>query len=315
MIRTVTGDIAPEELGLTLAHEHLIATPPPWMAAKDPDLVIGDVDCALTEARAYRAAGGRSMFEATAWDYGRDAAALRRIAEATGVQIIACAGFNKGLWFEDRAGDWPIERYEELMVAEVTEGIGDTGVRGGVLKFGTGYNTISAAEERTIRAAARAHRRTGAPLHAHTESGTMPLEQIAILREEGVDVRRLAVAHLTRNLDPWLHRQVAETGAFLVFDQLSKVKYGPESGRIDALVDLVDAGFVDQLLVGGDLARRSDLRAYTRAAPGIGWILEHWVPRLRGRLAERGADPDGVEEVLHRLLVDNPRRYFTFQEA
>ncbi|MCW2951168.1 MAG: aryldialkylphosphatase [Conexibacter sp.] len=313
MIRTVTGDIEPDQLGVTYSHEHLVATPPPWMAAKDPDLVILDLDAAIEEARMFRDAGGRSMFEASAWDYGRDPHALAAIAAATGVQIIATAGFNKGLWFEGRAGDWPIERYEELMVTEVVEGIDGSAVRGGVVKFGSGYNSISAAEERVIRAAARAHRRTGAPLHGHTEAGTMALEQIAILREEGVDLRRVAIAHLTRNVDPWYHRQVADTGVYLCFDQLSKVRYGPESGRIDALIALIEAGHVDQLLVGGDLARRSDLYAYERG-PGLRYVLETWIPRLRAELRERGSDEDRVERIVQALLVENPRRYFDFTE-
>jgi phosphotriesterase-related protein len=311
MIRTVTGDIDPAQLGVTYAHEHLISTPPQWMAEKDPDLVILDQDKALEEARLFRAAGGVSLYEATAWDYGRDAAALRAIAEQTGVQIIATAGFNKGLWFRDRAGDWTIEQYEELMVREVEEGIGETGVRGGVIKFGTGYNQISEAEERVARAAARAHRRTGAPLHSHTEAGTMALEQVAIMREEGVDVRRLAIAHLTRNVDPWYHRQVAATGVFLSFDQLSKVKYGPESDRVDATIALIEAGHLEQLLIGGDLARKSDLWAYERG-PGLRYVLESWIPRLRSELGERGYDDGRVEEIVETLLVRNPRRYFAF---
>ena len=314
MIRTVSGDIPADQLGVTYAHEHLISTPPPWMAAKDPDLVILDKDAALAEARMFRAAGGVSMFEATAWDYGRDAAALREIAEATGVQIIACAGFNKGLWFEDRAGDWTIEQYEELMVREATEGIDDTGVKGGVIKFGTGYNSISPAEERVARAAARAHRRTGAPLHSHTEAGTMALEQVELMREEGVDVRRLAIAHLTRNVDPWYHRQVAATGVFLSFDQLSKVKYGPESGRVDALIALIEAGHLEQLLLGGDLARKSDLYAYERG-PGLRFVLDTWVPRLRSELAERDYTSARIEELVETLLVSNPRRYFAWGET
>lgn len=313
MIRTVSGDIPAEQLGVTYAHEHLIATPPPWMAAKDPDLVILDRDAALAEVGLFQAAGGVSLFEATAWDYGRDAAALRDIAQQTGLQIIACAGFNKGLWFEDRAGDWTIEQYEQLMVDEVEQGIGDTGVRGGVIKFGTGYNAISEAEERVARAAARAHRRTGAPLHSHTEAGTMALEQVAIMREEGVDVRRLAIAHLTRNVDPWYHRQVAATGVFLSFDQLSKVKYGPESDRIDATIALIEAGHLEQLLVGGDLARKSDLYAYERG-PGLRFVLETWIPRLRSELTERGYHAARADEIVETLLVHNPRRYFSFGE-
>jgi predicted metal-dependent phosphotriesterase family hydrolase len=314
MIRTVTGDVAPDALGTTLSHEHLISTPPAWMATKDPDLVILDVEKAIVDTERFRDAGGDALFEASAWDYGRDPAALRTISERTGVKIIACGGFNKGLWFHERTEGWSVEQYEEVMVREVTEGIDDTDVRAGVIKFGTGYNSISVAEERVIRAACRAHLRTGAPLHSHTEAGTMALEQLDIVREEGVDPRRVTIAHLSRNMDPWLHRKVAETGAFVLIDQLSKVKYGPESGRIDALIDLADEGFLDQLLVGGDLARQSDMYGYTRG-PGIGWIVTGWLPRLRERLIERGRSAADADDVVDRVMVHNPRRHFSFEEA
>ncbi|MGX6447386.1 phosphotriesterase family protein [Patulibacter sp. S7RM1-6] len=313
MIRTVTGDIAPEELGTTLSHEHLISTPPEWMATKDPDLVILDVDKAIVDVERFRAAGGQAMFEASAWDYGRDPLALKAIAERTGVKIIACGGFNKGLWFHERTEGWTTEQYEEVMVREVTEGIDGTDVRAGVIKFGTGYNSISEAEERVIRAACRAHLKTGAPMHSHTEAGTMALEQLEIVREEGVDPRCLTIAHLSRNLDPWLHRKVAESGAFVLVDQLSKVKYGAESGRLDMTVDLIDLGHLDQLLVGGDLARQSDMYGYSRG-PGIGWILATWLPRLRERLAERGRTPEQIEEIERKLMVENPACHFAIGE-
>lgn len=311
MIRTVTGDIAPEELGATLSHEHLVASPPAWMAAKDPDLVVTDVEKAVADTELFRDAGGAAMFEASAWDYGRDPAALRRISERTGVRIIACGGFNKGLWFHERTEGWTIEQYQEVIVREITEGIDESGVRAGVIKFGTGYNQISPAEERVIRAACRAHLQTGAPMHSHTEAGTMALEQLEIVREEGVDPRRLTIAHLSRNIDPWLHRKVAESGAMVLVDQLSKVKYGPESGRIDMFVDLVDGGFLDQLLIGGDLARQSDMRSY-EGGPGIPWIVTHWLPRLRERLVERGRTADEADAIVHAAMVENPRRHFNF---
>ncbi len=311
MIRTVLGDIEPERIGITYAHEHLLATPPAWKAREDPDLVILDEEAALEEAEAFRAAGGTAMYEATAWDYGRDAAGLRRIAERTGLHIVATAGMNKGLWFEDRAGDWSVEEFEALMVAELEEGIGDSGVRAGVVKFGTGLHAISPAEERALRAAARAHRRTGAPLHSHTEAGTMGLEQLELLREEGVEPRRLAMAHLTRHIDPGYHREVAASGAFICIDQISKVKYGPESERIGMLIDLWEAGHGDQLLLGGDLARQSDLTAYS-GGPGLRYGLEVWVPLLEAELGERGVGAEETAALLHAVLVANPRRYLTW---
>jgi phosphotriesterase-related protein len=309
MIRTVTGDIDRGQLGFTYAHEHLIGSPPPWAAERDPDLVILDEEKAVAETLLAKAAGVRSLYEASAWDYSRAPAVLRRISERTGVQIIGCAGFNKGQWFDDLIADWPVERIEEQMVIDVTTGMDGTDVRGGVIKFGTGYNHVSPAEERVIRAAARAHRRTGAPLHGHTETGTMVLEQIDILREEGVDLRHAGFVHLLRNPDPWLHKEVAATGAYLCYDGFSKIKYFPESTRIDILIAMLEAGYDRQIVIGGDLARRSDLTSYTRG-PGLGYIAGRWLPRLRRQLTERHYPPARVEQICSALFVDNPAEYF-----
>jgi 5-phospho-D-xylono-1,4-lactonase len=314
MIRTVTGDIDPSTLGFTYSHEHLIGSPPPPKSETDPDLVILDFDNALAEARTAKSVGVRSLYEASAWDYGRDPAALRRISEETGLQIIGCAGFNKGEWFHERLKDWPIERLEEQIVRDVTEGMDGTGIRGGVIKFGTGYNHISVVEERVIRAAARAHRRTGAVLHSHTETGTMAPEQIDILREEGIDLRRVGFVHLMRNPDWWLHKTIAETGAFLCCDGFSKIKYQPESVRTDLIIKLIEAGYQRQILVGGDLARRSDLNSYT-GGPGLGYIAGKWLPRFRRELAERGYSGKQVTEICEDIFINNPADYFNMTES
>lgn len=313
VVRTVLGDVEASALGVTYAHEHLISSPPLWKARQDLDLVLDDVEKAIEEVRAFSALGGQSLFEATAADYGRDVQALRAISHETGVNIIACGGLNKGLWFHDLVCAWSDEQLLHRFVDETTTGVDGTDIRAGVLKFGTGYNSVSEDEERVIRAAARAHRATGVPLHGHTEAGTMALEQLEILHDEGVDLRRACITHLSRNPDPWYLRKVAETGAFLGFDGLSKVKYFPENVRIDAIVNLCSAGFSDQILLGGDLARRSDLAAYERG-PGLSFVLGKWVPRLREELGERGWTDDHVEQTIQRLLVANPRRYFELTE-
>jgi 5-phospho-D-xylono-1,4-lactonase len=309
VIRTVMGDIAPEALGVTCSHEHLLSRPPEWMARQDPDLCIDDFAAALAEARAYAEAGGASLYEASAIDYGRDVVGLRRIAEATGLSIIACGGFNKGLWFGDQVANWTDGYLVDHLVREVTEGVGTSDVRAGCIKFGTGYNRISRDEERVIRAAARAHRRSGVPLHGHTEVGTMALEQVEVLREEGVDLSRVGFAHLLRNPDPWYLQEVARSGAFLCMDGLSKVKYFPESVRMDAILALSDGGYAGQILLGGDLARRSDLFAY-EGGPGIRFVITKWAERFTRFVRWRGRPVEEAESLLNRFLVENPRRYF-----
>ncbi len=312
MIRTVTGDIESDQLGFTYSHDHLLGAPPEHRRV-DEDLVILDPAAARAEARAALGVGVRSLYEASAWDYSRNPAELRAISAETGLQIIGCGGFNKGAWFDDLLADASTEELEERIVADVEVGMDGTDVRAGVIKYGTSYNRVSPVEERVLRAAARAHRRTGAPLHGHTETGTLPLTQLDMLEEEGVDLNRVGIVHLMRNPDPFLHRQVAARGTYLCYDGFAKIKYLPESTRTDVILAVVEAGYADRILIGGDLARKTDLTAYT-GGPGLHYIAGTWLPRFRAELADRGWSTGDVDELVRLFFVENPRRYFTFTE-
>src|SRR5687767_5198898 len=96
-VRTLAGDIEPAGLGVTYCHDHIFCTPPMWREKGDEDLLLDDFDASLAEVAAFKAAGGQAIYDATAVDYGRDAAAVKRISDATGVHIIATAGFNKSI--------------------------------------------------------------------------------------------------------------------------------------------------------------------------------------------------------------------------
>lgn len=313
MIRTVTGDIDSSDLGFTYSHEHLLGAPPESKRV-DEDLVILDVDKAVDEARAAVAVGVRTLFEASAWDYSRRPDDLRRISTETGLQIIGCGGFNKGIWFDDLLADVSLERLQERIVEDVTIGMDGTTVRAGAIKFGTSYNRVSAVEERVLRAAARAHRQTGAVLHGHTETGTMAMRQLDLLEEEGVDLNHVGLVHLMRNPDAFLHGRIADRGAYLCYDGFAKIKYLPESSRINVILEVVEAGHAERILIGGDLARRSDLTAYT-GGPGLHYIAGSWLPRFRDELEHRGYSEADVDRLVSLFFLENPRRYFSFVAA
>ncbi|MFB2553176.1 phosphotriesterase family protein [Ensifer soli] len=319
-IRTLTGDIAPEDLGVTYAHDHLFCVPPLWKEKKLDDFLIDDLESSIKDVALFTAAGGQAVYDATAIDYGRDPTALKAISERTGIRIIATAGFNKAvMWPGQMAGtggtfrDWidghSRAEIRDHVVSELTVGMDGTDLKGGVAKFGTGYNTVSDAEDKVMRAVLDAHKETGAPLHSHTELGTLILEQLAVVKEEGVDPARLTIAHVDRNPDPWLHRKAAETGAFLCFDGISRIKYHPESVLIDCILALVRHGHQDQILVGGDIARRTMFRNYGEGGLGLGYILQSWVPRFVEQAGEAGFDG---EALFRAFFIDNPRRAFVF---
>jgi phosphotriesterase-related protein len=302
-VMTVRGPIASASLGTALHHEHVVCRPLD-VGADDPDLLLDDPARSLAEMEEAHRAGLRAIVDMTPVDYGRDVAALRWIAERTRVHVIAITGHHKHKHAAPYVGEETVDAIASRNVRELTEGIDGTGIRAGVIKAGTSLNEITPVEERVLRAAARAHLATGAPISTHTDRGTMALEQLAILRREGVDPARVLVGHLDFALDEAYLRRVLATGAFVSFDQISKAKYASDEARAAMVKTLVDAGYAGQLLLSGDLARRSYLTTY---GGGPGWA--YLVERFPIRLLDAGLD----EPAIRRLYVDNPARALTIR--
>jgi 5-phospho-D-xylono-1,4-lactonase len=302
VIQTLRGPLPPEALGWTYVHEHLLTRPPEWRIAEDPDYVLDDPERSLEELERFRAAGGRTLVDATARDYGRDARALVEIARRTSVNIVCVTGWNRGDFGEEalRASD---DELDAIMLADLGEGMDGTEARAGVAKLGTSDGVILPVEERIARSVGRVQVETGCPVLTHTTRGTMALEQLDLLEAEGADLSRVVLSHMDQNLEFGLLAELCSRGASVLFDGASKTKYAPDSARIEMLARLCEAGHQDRLLVSGDMGRRSYLRAYG-GAPGFEYILETFVPLLRSA----GFD----EALVETIFVQNPARWLDF---
>lgn len=304
-IRTILGDIAPAELGVTYGHEHVIGKPLKVAAGEDEDFT--DENAALRELSWYTQAGGRSLIEMSTPDYGRDAAAMVRVSQASGVHLVAASGYNKDKFAKPFSQDASVDAMTERFVAEVEQGMDGTEARAGLVKASSSLNTITPTERKVFEAAVRAHRRTGAPISTHSEAGTMMLEQVDLFRELGADLTHVVIGHVDRMLDYDLHRQLAESGVTLSYDQFAKEKYYPDLERIRVIKQLIADGFGGQILLAGDMAKHSYWPSYnTGGGPGLTYILWRILPWMR---EEKIAEAD-----IQRLLVDNPARVFQFRE-
>ena len=327
-IRTFQGDIKPEELGVTYSHEHIVCRPPYWMEQENDDLLLDNKEKSKLDVLDFKRLGGQAIVDATAVDYGRDIKAVKEIGIETGVTIIGTAGFNKSfLWdaaipehVKRVTGDYPtyaawieaktINELADFVIKEIEVGLEGTNTPGGQVKFGTGYNRITPLEEKTLRAVARAHHETKAPLHSHTEAGTMGFEQMDLLKSEGVNLEHISFGHMDRNPDPFYHEKIAQSGALLSFDGISKIKYAPESTRIACILALVEKGYEDQILVSGDTARKSYYKHYDNGL-GLENILGKWVPRFIEEADQKGFD--GIQ-LVNKFFIQNPARCFTFKK-
>jgi predicted metal-dependent phosphotriesterase family hydrolase len=326
-VRTLTQDISPDQMGFTYSHEHIVCRPDYWRQRGEDDLLLDDPQKSKLDVLDFKRHGGATIVDATAIDYGRDVPAVHRIMEETGVKIIGTAGFNKSfLWtanikdnLQPLLGnyrtyyDWieakTINELTDWVVKEVEEGLEGTPFKAGQVKFGTGYNRITPLEEKTLRAVARAHHETKAPVHSHTEVGTMGLEQIELLKSENVNLSYVSLGHMDRNPDPYYHEQIASTGVFMSFDGIAKIKYAPESTRIALILNLVHKGYEDQILVSGDTARKTYYKHYDHGL-GLEYIIAKWVPRFVDEANRAGYDG---EKLIRKFFVDNPARCFSFK--
>ena len=298
-IRTVCGDISPLDLGVCYPHEHVLCAPPSDVT--DRDLEMDSEAAALQELTWFKQAGGRALVDMTPADYGRNAPGMKRVSEATGVHIVATTGLHKDKFSARIVKDKSVDGLADRFTRDVMEGVDGTDIKAGVIKAASSLNTITANEEKVFRAAARAHHLTGAAISTHTEVGTMGLEQIQLLISEGVEPERIMIGHVDRKLEWGYHLTLWKTGVTLSYDQISKEKYAPDSQRVEFILRAVKEGFGKQIVLGGDLARKSYWPSYgTGGGPGLTYILWRFIPWLRSEGLSEGAIQD--------LLVHNPAR-------
>ena len=249
----------------------------------------------------FKECGGTLLVEATTLDYGRDPAAMARMSAEAGVPVVRGQRFQQGRLFPALGGDRrPLNRIADKLVRDVTEGMDGGPHKAGHLKSGGSYNFIHALEEKTTRAVARAHKETGAPIWLHTEAGTMGLEMLDLLEDEGVDLEAVVVGHSDRNPDPYYHAAIANRGATVQFDGVAKVKYHPDSTRIACAKALIEAGHASRLMISGDMGRASYLAGYG-GGPGFAFIATKFIPRMRG---------EGIDDaVIDTIFTANPVRW------
>ncbi|MFC6356491.1 phosphotriesterase family protein [Luethyella okanaganae] len=310
MIRTVLGDIAPDELGPTNYHEHLFQTSPLL-----PGDELDDPDASLREARLLAASGFAAMVDATPIGLGRDATGMARISARTGLSVVATTGTHREAHYH--AGHWlrtlDVARRAKLFVRDIVDGMPDAdaipdkgapahtpagdAVRAGLVKAGVGYWSITPFERTTLDAAAVAHGETGVPVMVHLEFCTAAHEVLDLLEAEGVAPRRVVLAHADRDPDPDLHLDLAARGAWLGYDGMARPRTRSEAELLDLAERVVARGGGTRILLGGDVARASRYIAYG-GMPGLAYLGERYLPRLRKRIGDEATDA---------MLLANPR--------
>jgi len=338
-------EITPDDLGITLMHEHLLFDLRRYYRAKenttggglkvetenlfelrwDPlssedNLICLDEQLVKEELSAYRSLGGSAIVELSCHGLTRDIAALKRISTATGLNLICATGFYSKAFHPSYVKRSTVAHLKELILKELTEGIGSSQVRAGVIgECGcSGPFALESDEEKALVAAARAQAATGAALTVHpsesswlrkADSATWGETYVNLIEREAADPSKFYLSHADRTcglLD--YHRRLLDRGITLSYDNFGKDYYfsgGSEGSlgktdteRVLALTELCKQGYDKQLVLSHDTCLKTDLRRY--GGPGFGHISKRILPYL----LEEGVSKKQVRNI----LINNPRR-------
>jgi phosphotriesterase-related protein len=311
-VRTLTGDVAPELLGRTLVHEHLCVD---WgeMLGR-PKVLDFDydrmVDRMVARMEELHQAGIGAMVECTPIGCGRYVDLFKDVAKRSPVKIIASTGFFHESWcpIHPIGQALGIEAMTDLFIREITEGMGDTLIKAGIIKCATGEGRISPKEEQILRAAARAHKATGCPIITHTTNG-MGLEQLDVFESEGVSSEEVIVSHIGFEKDPLDYSErMLRRGANVSFDRIGMHVFYPDEHWVAIVGNAVRKGYINQIMLSHDAAvfvhgleETSDENVFDDYT----YIPRVFLPKLQ---KEAGV----TDEQVGIIMEDNPQRVLAF---
>ena len=315
-VQTVQGAIDAGQMGVVLGHEHVRfrdeAVANEWPSRYDDRL---ELDAALVAVNAAKERGVETIIDPTAMFGGRDVLFMRRVAEETGVRIVACTGIysydHLPHYFENR----DIDVMADHFVEDIEKGVQGTDIRAAFLKCAADAAGVTDNVEKIHRAVARASIQTGAPIMAHSMPAvaTGP-RQVEIFEEEGVDLSRVQIAHCGDSEDLDYIEGLLAKGVYVGLDRYGLEMYMPIDKRNAVAAELLRRGHAERLIVSQDFCASIDwfppeaAEMFESQGAIRGWsmtlVFDEVVPALR----EMGVMDD---EVFKTIFVENPRRWLT----
>lgn len=272
------------------------------------NLQLTSVDDAVEEMSRYRAAGGGTVVDSSAIGMGRDPVGLASVSRASGVSIVMGSTYYTRQYHPPGLDDQDVEQIADAIVRDVEVGVGDTGIRAGIIGEVGLSHPVHPTERKVLDAACRAQIRTGACLQLHPgRDPRAPIEAMCAVADLGGDPSRTIISHVDRTIwEPAALRELAGTGCYVELDLFGQessyyafnldARRPNDRSRIEWVLDLFDAGHADRLLLSQDICQKVYLRKY--GGPGYTHILENVIPLMRRM---------GLQEEQIRMLThDNP---------
>lgn len=320
---TISGPVAPSQLGITLMHEHIfinfkkapamfppptditVIQPRPTSDAKPNAFGLTDFDQSLSAILEFKKIGGGTIVDVSPFGLTRDPLALKLISRVSGLNVVMGAGFYMRQLHPPDMDKLTVEQLTDIIVRDIAVGAQGTDIRSGIIgEVGVVGKPLSENELKSVRASARAARITGAPLSIHNfEPLDEMMKVLDIIESEGVDLRRVVMSH-TGGRDVKTMEAIFKRGAYVEWDYMGQASRKSEAdGRlIDGIYAMIQAGHTDQIILSHDVCTQEQLKA--NGGGGFTYINDVVVPGLKAKGA--------TDETIRKIMVDNPARALTF---
>ncbi|MBI9044145.1 MAG: TatD family hydrolase [Anaerolineaceae bacterium] len=338
-VMTVQGWMPVKEMGISLTHEHIITDGSVWFEEPDEknhhlrDVPVDkslytelrvnahvnidnnsmqDVDVAVEELKHFRELGGRTVCEVSCKNIGPFPQKLLKISQTSDVNIIMPTGFYYQASHPQRVKNMNIQQLADEMIQDIRVGMNGTSIKAGLIGEIGITPDFTPEEIKCLRAAVQAGHETQTPVTIHQPSFERKANRVIdIIREEKGDLEHIIIGHMCASGEDFPYQvNVLLNGVFIAYDLIGSDLYYPSIQRGQPTDEenarnikrLIDAGFIDQILISHDIFIKICLKHY--GGRGYGHILENFVPRLK----QLGI----TEEEIHTILVKNPARVFTY---
>jgi 5-phospho-D-xylono-1,4-lactonase len=314
-IRTILGDISPEQMGITYSHEHIVIDEC-FATIEHPEFLLNDSDKIIAELRGLKNLGCSTMVDTMPVNAGRNILKSAEISKQTGINFIIPTGIHLEKYYPK--SHWRYQYSEDqltqLFIEDIEKGIDmfdyngphivRTHHKAGLIKLATGDEPITSHQEKIFHAVVNTHLQTGVPVLTHTNNGNHAIEQVELFNKLGANLNHIVLSHVDRNKDLGYHHGLMQTGVNVEYDSTFRWKKEEENWTCTLLERLLPS-YPGQITVGMDAAKKTYWKSYG-GKPGLDYLLTTFKEELNKR---------NLSIYFDKIFIGNPSNIFSFEKS